>query len=133
MDYVVELLKQRVDEIEKGLNLGCAVPMYIVRDYNETIVSGHVEISLEYEHGFIDNDSGEFISECEYDENEPATKIYVPYTVAYFLTHLGASDYMIIQKHNLSIRSHIYVDYCGYHNLEMKRFQEAINNEFKKK
>lgn len=138
LEYLInKLLPQRAKEIKSGKNLGTRQPIYVVYDMQECYVSGHSDFSpvtnkknVGWDFGYIDmgieGECRDFKkSPKNMKDSEEVSRFYVDVFKAVFLTSKAAHEYLKYQKHNLSKKAYVYVEYSGYANKEM---DSLLNN-----
>lgn len=138
LDYLVnEILPQRAAEIEHGKNLGTRQPIYIVYDMQEHYCSGHNDFTSptnkrgeDWEFGYIDSGIEGELREFKKSPRKmvdptEVSRFYTDVFKGFFFTSEAAHDYMKYQKHNLSKKAYVYVEYSGYGN---KQMDTLLNN-----
>jgi len=132
-----EILPQRKKEINQGKNLGTRQPIYFVYDLQEHIVDGHNDFTsmtnkrgIDWEFGYIDmaldSDQREWKKQEFKNMKEPiaVSRFYTDVFKGIFFTSKAAHQYLKDQKHNMSKRAYVYVEYSGYGNNQMDKLLE---------
>jgi len=138
LNYLIEILAIRKQEIVEGKNLATRTPVYVVLSLQEGICTGHDDYSCltnnkgkEKEHGYLDFDLDPEDRKFKLNENgmglpESVTRFWTDRFVAFFLTSEAAHSYLEYQAHNMN-EPYVYVFSSGYSNRQMDKLLTGEN------